>query len=106
VALPRWPKVPTGVFGNLGLSSILSPFSPFFCGFILLLPFLPRSSPSGVAPAIGTAAADALIRSPPGPAPVSEPRTPKGVPEDLVESEGEPEEVPEVVREEAPAEGP
>jgi hypothetical protein len=39
------------------------------------------------------------------PALVSEPRTPEGVPEDVVEFEGEPEAVPEVVQEEAPAEG-
>jgi hypothetical protein len=37
------------VSGNLGLSNILSPFSPFFCGFILLLPFLPMFSHSAMA---------------------------------------------------------
>jgi hypothetical protein len=113
VVPPRLPNVPTGVFGNLGLSSFLSPFSPFFYffvwGFILLLPFLPRFSSSGAATAMGTAATDADVRATLGPAPVSEPRTPEGVPEDVVESEGEsevaPEPVPEVVREEAPAEG-
>jgi hypothetical protein len=117
-APPRQPNVTTGVFGNLGLSSFLSPFSPFFqWGFILLLHFLPRSSPSGAATvtgttasAIGTATADATVGVTPGPAPDGQPRTPEGVPEDMVEdSEGEPEvapeSVPEVVREEAPAEG-
>jgi hypothetical protein len=29
VAPPHRPNIPTGVFGNLGLSSFLSPFSPF-----------------------------------------------------------------------------
>jgi hypothetical protein len=85
------------------------PLFSFFCGFILLLPFLPRSSPSSAAAATGTAAADAVVGAASGPAPVSEPRTPEGVPEDVVESEGEPEvapeAVPEVVQEEAPTEG-
>jgi hypothetical protein len=84
-------------------------FSPLFCGFILLLPFLPRSSPSGAATAIGTATADVAVGVAPGPAPVSEPQTPEGVPEDVVVCEGEPkvapEPVPEVVQEEAPTKG-
>jgi hypothetical protein len=50
---------------------------------------------------MGTATADAVVRVALGLAPVSEPRTPKGVPNDVVESEGE----PEVVQEEAPVEG-
>jgi hypothetical protein len=33
VVPPRQPNVPTGVFGNLSLSSFLSPFSPFFSFF-------------------------------------------------------------------------
>jgi hypothetical protein len=52
-----------------------------------------------------------VVGATPGPAPDGEPRTPEGVPEDVVEdSEGEKEvalePVPKVVREEAPAEGP
>jgi hypothetical protein len=58
---------------------------------------------------MGTATADAAVEVTPGPAPVSEPRTPEGVPEDVVEFEGEPELAPEpvleVVQEEALAEG-
>jgi hypothetical protein len=104
VAPPHRPNIPTGVFRNLDLSSFLSPFSPF-CGFIFLLPFLPRSSPSGAAAATGTAAVDAVVGVAPGPAPVSKPRTPEGIPEDVVESKGEPEAVPEVAQEEAPADG-
>jgi hypothetical protein len=111
MAPPRQPNVPTGVFGNLDLSSFLSS-PPFFqWGFILSLHFLQRSSPSGAAivmgmaaSTIGTAAADAAVGATPGPAPNSKPWTPGGFPEDVVEdSEGEP--VPEVVWEEAPAEG-
>jgi hypothetical protein len=37
VAPPCLPNVPTGVFGNLGLSSFLSPFSPFFVGLHSLI---------------------------------------------------------------------
>jgi hypothetical protein len=81
----------------------------FLCGFILLLPFLPRYSLTGAAIATGTAATDATVRAALGPAPISEHRTPEGVSEDVVESEGEPEvapkPVPEVVQEEAPAKG-
>jgi hypothetical protein len=59
---------------------------------------------------IGTASIDVAVRVTPGSAPDGEPRTPEGVPEDVVEdSEGElevaPKPVPEMVREEAPAEG-
>jgi hypothetical protein len=58
---------------------------------------------------MGTAIANVAIRSAPGPAPISEPRTPEGVREDVVESEGElevaPKLVPEVVQEEATVEG-
>jgi hypothetical protein len=85
------------------------PLFSFFCGFILLLPFLPRSSPFGTPAATGMAAVDAIVGAAPGPIPTSEPQTHEGVPEDVVESEGEPEVVPkavlEVVQEEAPAEG-
>jgi hypothetical protein len=69
------------------------------CGFTLLLPFLPKSSPSGATAAMGTAAADAAVRAALGLAPVSEPRTLEGVPKDIVESEGEPEVAPEPVPE-------
>jgi hypothetical protein len=65
-------------------TSVCPAFSPpflLFYGFILLLPFLPRSSPSGAATVIGTTAADVVVRVAPGLAPVSEPRTPEGVPE-------------------------
>jgi hypothetical protein len=108
------PNIPTKVFGNLDLSSFLSFFQ---LGFILLLHFLPRSSPSSAATAtgmvasvVGTAVADAAIKATPGPAPDGQPQTPEGVPEDMVEdSEGElevvPELVPEVVREEALVKG-
>jgi hypothetical protein len=52
---------------------------------------------------MGMAVADAAVGVALGPAPISEPRTPEGVPEDVVESEGEPEvalePVPEVVQE-------
>jgi hypothetical protein len=103
------------VYGSiLPFSCLLCP-SPssfalvFLWGFILLLPFLPRSSPSGAATMMDPAAADAAVGVTPGPVPVSEPRTPKGAPEDVVESEREPEvapkPVPEVVQEEAPTEG-
>jgi hypothetical protein len=61
---------------------------PLLCGFILLLPFLPRYSHSGAAATTGTAVADAAVGAAPGLAPVSEPQTPEGVPEDVVESEG------------------
>jgi hypothetical protein len=85
------------------------PLFSFFCGFILLLPFLPRSSPSGAAAALGMAIEDAVVRVAPRPALISEPRILEGVPKDVVESEGEPEvspeAVPEVVQEESPAEG-
>jgi hypothetical protein len=37
VAPPCLPNVPTGVFGNLSLSSFLSPFSPFFVGLHSLI---------------------------------------------------------------------
>jgi hypothetical protein len=78
-------------------------FSLFLWGFILLLPFLSRSSPSGATTATGMAVADAAVRVVLGLAPISEPWTPEGVPEDMVESEGEPEvalePVPEVVQE-------
>jgi hypothetical protein len=37
VAPPRQSNVPTGVFGNLGLSSFLSPFPPFFVGLHSLI---------------------------------------------------------------------
>jgi hypothetical protein len=81
----------------------------FQWGFSFLLHFLPRSSPSDATTAIGMAAADVAIRVTPGPAPDGEPQTPEGVPEDVVESEGEPEvasePVPVVIQEEAPAEG-
>jgi hypothetical protein len=102
-------------------TSVCPAFSPHFLlfewGFILLLHFLPMSSPSGAATAtgttasvVGTAAPDAAVGVTLGPTPDSQPRTPKGVPEYVVEDyEGEPEvapePVPEVVREEAPAEG-
>jgi hypothetical protein len=75
VAPPHQPNVPTGVFGNLGLSNFLSPFSLFLCGFILLLPFLPRSCLSGATTATDMATADAAVGAAPGPAPVSAPRT-------------------------------
>jgi hypothetical protein len=84
-------------------TSVCPAFPPsfFLCGFTLLLPFLPRSSPSGAAIATSTATADAAVGATLGPAPASEPRTPEGVPKDMVESEGEPvvapEPVPEVV---------
>jgi hypothetical protein len=53
-------------------------FSFFFLwGFILLLTFLPRSSPSSVAIAMVMATVDVAIGATPGPAPVGEPRTPK-----------------------------
>jgi hypothetical protein len=103
------------VFGNLSLSSFLSFFPQW--GFILLLHILSRSSPSGAATAtgmaasaVGTTAAGPAVGATPGPAPDGEPRTPEGVPEDVVEdSEEDPEvalePVPEVVREEAPADG-
>jgi hypothetical protein len=85
-------------------TSICLAFSPFFFffffqwGFIILLHFLPRSSPSGVATmmgtaafAIGTAVVDAAVRATLGLAPDGEPRTTEGVPEDVVEdSEGDP----------------
>jgi hypothetical protein len=110
-APPCQPNVPTGVFGNLGLSSFLYPFSPFSFqwGFILLIHFLPRSSPSDAATvmgttasAVGTTAADATVGVTPGPAPDGQPQTPEGVLEDVVEDyEGE----PEVVWKEAPVEG-
>jgi hypothetical protein len=103
-APPRQPNVPIGVFRNLGLSRFLS----FLWLFISLLPFLPKSSPSGAATMTITTTADVAVGATLGLAPDGEPRTPGGVPEDVVESEGEPkvapEPVPEVVLEEAPAE--
>jgi hypothetical protein len=85
----------------------LSP--PFFLFSFFYYPFLSRSSPSSVAAVTGAAAADAVIGAALGPALINEPRTPEGVPKDVVESEGEPkvapEAVPEVVQEEAPTEG-
>jgi hypothetical protein len=105
------PTGQTSLPGCLKTSVCLAFSPPFllFCGFIPLLPFLSRSSPSGAVTATGTTAADVVVRVAPGPAPVSEPRTLEGVPEDMVESEGEPEvaseAVPKVVQEEAPAEG-
>jgi hypothetical protein len=95
VAPPHRPNIPTGVFGNLSLSSSLPLFSSPF--FILLLPFLSRSTPSSAAAVTGAAATDAVVTATPGPAPISEPWTPEGVPEDIVESEGELEVVPEAV---------
>jgi hypothetical protein len=103
VAPPRRSNVPTWVFGNLGLSSSLSPFSSYFS--FSYYPFLSRSSPSGTTVVMGAAAVDAVVGAALGLAPVSEPRSPEGVPEDVMESEGEPEVAPEVVQEEAPAEG-
>jgi hypothetical protein len=123
VAPPHRPNVPTRVFGNLDLSSSipLFPYSffcphlyflfssnSFFIFFILLLSFLSRSSPSGVA-AMTAGCRRCGCRGGSRSAPVSEPRTPEGVPEDVVESEGEPEVAPEavsVVVQEAPTEGP
>jgi hypothetical protein len=67
----------------------LSPAFSLF--FILLVPFLSKSSPSGAVTVMGAVATDAVVGTAPGPAPVSEPRTPEGVPEDIMESEGEPE---------------
>jgi hypothetical protein len=69
-----------------------------------LTTFLSRSASSGAATVTGAAAADAVVGAALGPAPDCEPRTPEGVPEDVVESEGEPEAVTAVVQEEAPAE--
>jgi hypothetical protein len=106
-----------GVWKSWFVQLSLPLFSVFQWGFILLLHFLPRSSPSGTATTIGTAASvigiavvDAAVGVTPGPTPDDQPRTPEGVPEDVVEdSEGEPEvalePVTKVVREEAPAEG-
>jgi hypothetical protein len=58
---------------------------------------------------MGAATVDAVVEAAPGPAPDSEPQTPEGVPDDVMESEGVPEVAPEavlaVVQEEAPAEG-
>jgi hypothetical protein len=54
------------------------------------------------------AAADTVVGAAPGPAPVSEPRNPKGVPEDVMDYEGELEVASEAVLEavqEAPADG-
>jgi hypothetical protein len=90
-------------------TSVCPAFSPFFVGLHSLITFLPRSSPSGTSTAMVSAAADAAVRATPVLAPNGEPRTPEGVPEDMVESEGEPEvalePVTEVVQEEAPTEG-
>jgi hypothetical protein len=106
-----------GVWKSWFVQLFLLLFSFFQWGFILLLHFLPRSSPFGVATAIGTTAsvigtavADAAVGVTLGLTPDGQPRTPEGVPKDVVEdSEGEPEvasePVLEVVREEAPAEG-
>jgi hypothetical protein len=69
--------------------SVCPALSPFFAFFILLLPFLSRSSPSGTTAVTGAAATDVVVGAAPGSAPTSDPRTPEGVPEDVVESEGE-----------------
>jgi hypothetical protein len=91
------------------------PLSLFFLFFFVgasfsYYPFLPRSSPFGMATMMVMAAADAVVGETLWPAPDGEPRTPERVPEDMVESEGEPEVAPEpvleVVPEEAPTEGP
>jgi hypothetical protein len=87
VAPPYRPNVPIGVFGNLGLSSSL-PLFPFFHS---LTTFLFRSSPSSAVAMMGVAAADLVVGAALGPAPVSEPRNPKGVPEDIMDYEVEPE---------------
>jgi hypothetical protein len=88
------------------LSSSLPLFSSFFHS---LTTFLSRSTSSDAAAATDAAAADAVVGVAPGPTLISEPWTPEGVPDDVVESEGEsevaPEAVPAVVQEEAPAEG-
>jgi hypothetical protein len=109
VAPPHQPNVPTGVFGNLGLSSFLSPLFSFFCVASFSYYLFAHVPPSGPVTTTGTAAVDAAVEVTPGLAPVSEPRTPEGVPEDVVEYEGKPELapelVPEVVQEEALAEG-
>jgi hypothetical protein len=114
-APPRQPNVPTRVFGNLGLSS-----SSFFysgASFSNYISFLRSSSSFGAATtmgmaasAVGTTTVEAAVGVTLGPAPDGEPQTTEGVPEDVLgESEEEPEVVPElgpeVVREEAPAEG-
>jgi hypothetical protein len=84
---------------------------------LITSPFLPSSSPSSAATAmgttasaVGTTAADAAVKVTPGPAPDGEPRTPEGVCEDVMEEyEEEPEVaaelVPEVVRRVALTEG-
>jgi hypothetical protein len=83
--------------------------SPHLLFPYFLTTFLSRSASSGAAAVTSAAAADAVVMVALGPAPDSEPRTPEGDPEDVVESEGElevaPEVVPAVVQEEAPAEG-
>jgi hypothetical protein len=79
----------------------LSHFFLLFFFFYSVTTSLPRFSSSGAAVVMGVAAANAVVRA----VPVSEPRTPEGVPKDVVESKGEPEVAPEVVQEEAPAEG-
>jgi hypothetical protein len=101
---PRQSNVPTGVFRNLGMSS-----SPFSSGasFSDYISFLPSSSSSGAATAMGTAASaagttatEAAVGSTPGPALDGEPWTPEGVPEDMKEKyEEEPEVAPEPVLE-------
>jgi hypothetical protein len=84
VAPPRQPNVPTGVFENLGLSSSLSLF-PFFCvASFSYYPFCPGPLPPARPPRWARLPQMRLS----GPAPVSEPWTPEGVPEDVVESEG------------------
>jgi hypothetical protein len=90
-------NVPKGVFGNLGLSSSL----PLFSSLFFLTTFLSRSASSGAATVMGAAAVDAVVEAALGLAPDSEPRTPEGVPDDVMESEG----VAVVVQEEAPVEG-
>jgi hypothetical protein len=91
-------------------TSVCPTLSPFFPFCHSLTTFLSKSSSSGAATVTGAAVADVVVGAASGPAPVSELRTPEGVPEDVMESEGEPkvapEAVSEVVQEEAPAEGP
>jgi hypothetical protein len=113
---PHQPNVPTGVFGNLSLSSFLS-LSLSGASFSDYISFLPSSSPSGVATAMGTttsaactAATDVAVGATSGPALDGEPWTPDRVPKDIVEDSEEepevaPEPVPKVVWDEAPAEG-
>jgi hypothetical protein len=62
VAPPHRPNVPTGVFGNHGLSSSLPLFSSLFHS---LTTFLSRSSPSGAAAVTSAATADVVVRAAP-----------------------------------------